>query len=86
MPRNRVTAKQVSDHRLRGACLGVTLLPEALIGSAWRERRVAIHPLPRGEGRVETVFIRRRDGFTTSALRAFFQCARPALAQPLAAG
>ncbi|MGO9174378.1 MAG: LysR substrate-binding domain-containing protein [Rhodomicrobium sp.] len=65
--------------------LGVTLLPEALIGSVWREGRVAIHALPRSEGRVETIFIRRRDGFTTSALRAFLQCARPAFAQLLAA-
>jgi hypothetical protein len=46
---------------------------------------VAIHALPHGEGRVETVFVRRRDGLTTSALRAFLDLARPALARALAA-
>jgi LysR family transcriptional regulator, cell division regulator len=67
------------------AGLGVTLLPKALIGRTWREGRVAIHALPHGEGRVETVFVRRRDGLTTSALRAFLDLARPALARALAA-
>ncbi len=62
------------------AGLGVTLLPDALVGSVWREGRVAIHALPQGEGRVETVFIQRQDGFRTSALRAFLQSARPAFA------
>ena len=67
------------------AGLGVTLLPKALISSAWREGRVAIHPLPRDEGRVETVFIQRRDAYSTSALRAFLECARPALVKLRAA-
>jgi len=67
------------------AGLGVTLLPKALIGPVWRHGRVAIHPLPRDEGRVETVFIQHRDAFTTSALRAFLDVARPALAKVVAA-
>ena len=67
------------------AGLGVTLLPKALIGSLWQEGRVAIHPLPRGEGFVDTVFIRHRDAYASSALGAFLDLARPALADRLAA-
>jgi LysR family transcriptional regulator, cell division regulator len=67
------------------AGLGVTLLPKALIGPVWRGHRVRLHPLPRDEGHVETVFIRRRDGFVTSALGAFLDLARPALTRVAAA-
>ncbi len=60
------------------AGLGVTLLPKALIGTVWREGRVAVHALPAAEGRVETLFIRRRDGYRSSALEAFLDLARQA--------
>jgi DNA-binding transcriptional LysR family regulator len=63
------------------AGLGVTLLPKALIGPVWRHGRVRVHPLPGDEGRVETVFIRHREGYESSALRAFLDLARPALAR-----
>lgn len=53
------------------AGLGVTLLPQALLASAWRGGRVKIHPLPSDAGRVETVFVRRKEGYVSSALRAF---------------
>jgi DNA-binding transcriptional LysR family regulator len=53
------------------AGLGITLLPKALIGAVWREGRVAIHSLPASESAVETVFVRRLDGFVSSALAAF---------------
>jgi LysR family transcriptional regulator, cell division regulator len=53
------------------AGLGVTLLPRALVEGARRARRVAVHTLPPDEARVETVFIRRRDAFVSSALGAF---------------
>ena len=62
------------------AGLGVTLLPEGLIGPVWREGRVAVHALPPAEARVDTVFIRRRDGFVSSALTAFLERARAGLA------
>lgn len=58
------------------AGLGVTLLPTSLIGTVWSRDRVATHRLPDGAGRVETVFIRHRDAFATSALRAFVDMAR----------
>jgi len=60
------------------AGLGVTLLPLALVERWLDDGRVAIHELPAAEALVETVFIRRRDGFSSSALRAFLELARPA--------
>jgi LysR family transcriptional regulator, cell division regulator len=62
------------------AGLGVTLLPKALTGAMWCGRHVAAHRLPDGAGQVETVFIRHRDAYATSALHAFLDMARPALA------
>ena len=59
------------------AGLGVTLLPRALIGPVWREGRVALHLLPPGEARAETVFVRRRDGYRSSALTAFLSATHP---------
>ncbi len=65
--------------------LGVTLLPRSLVEGARSEGRVALHDLPSGEGRVATVFIRRRDGFASSALAAFLEFARPAALRAAAA-
>lgn len=62
--------------------LGVTLLPKALIGPVWRDGRVAVHALPPRDAVVETLFVRRRDGFVSSALTTFLDHARPALARP----
>ena len=59
------------------AGLGFALLPCAFV-SLLREGRVSLIELPGGEGSVETVFLRRRDGFVSSALRAFIEVARPA--------
>jgi DNA-binding transcriptional LysR family regulator len=55
------------------AGLGITLLPRALLGPVCAADRVSVHPVPAAEARVETVFIRRRDGFTSSALKAFLE-------------
>ena len=67
-----------------GAGLGVTLMPRAIVEPARRAGRVAVHALPPSEAQVETVFIRRYDGFVSSALAAFLGHARPALAQAAA--
>lgn len=67
------------------AGLGVTLLPLALAEGAWREGRVGVHSLPSEEAWVETVFVRRRDAYTSSALAAFLDLMRPASTQTLAA-
>ncbi|MCH7479715.1 MAG: LysR family transcriptional regulator, partial [SAR324 cluster bacterium] len=40
--------------------------------------RVAVHALPQEEAWVETLFIRRRDGFLSSSLTIFLQEARRA--------
>jgi len=61
------------------AGIGVTLLPEALIGPVWRHGRVRIHRLPADEARVETVFVRHRDAHVSSALGTFLDFARPVL-------
>lgn len=68
-----------------GAGLGVTLLPRALVEGARHEGRIGVHPLPPEEARVETVFIRRHDAYTSSALAAFLDLVRPAWARTLAA-
>jgi DNA-binding transcriptional LysR family regulator len=67
------------------AGLGISLLPRALIGGVCATGRVSMHALPAVEARVETVFIRRRDGFESSALKAFLACAAGALATAQAA-
>ena len=54
-----------------GAGIGVTLLPRVVVEAAGRAGRVAIHALPAQEALVDTVFIRRADGYASSALRAF---------------
>jgi DNA-binding transcriptional LysR family regulator len=56
------------------AGLGITMLPRTLVGGVWDATRVAVHPLPPEDAVVETVFIRRRNGFVPSALRAFLAC------------
>jgi DNA-binding transcriptional LysR family regulator len=59
------------------AGLGITLLPRGVLATAAEQGRVALHPLGAGEGWVDTLFIRRRDGYVSSALAAFLACARP---------
>lgn len=58
------------------AGLGITLLPRALIGPVCAEGRLSVHALPPAEAVVETVFVRRRDAFASSALAAFLDAAR----------
>jgi LysR family transcriptional regulator, cell division regulator len=60
------------------AGLGLTLLPKALIGPVWQDGRVRLHELPPDDARVDTLFIRRRDAYVSSALAAFLRSARPA--------
>jgi LysR family transcriptional regulator, cell division regulator len=67
------------------AGLGVTLLPRALSGSVWEHGRVRAHPLPDSEGSVDTVFIRHREAYASSALGAFLEIARLGLTSAIAA-
>jgi DNA-binding transcriptional LysR family regulator len=60
------------------AGLGITLLPRSIAGARWRDE-LAVHGLPPAEARVETLFVRRRGSFVSSALAAFLDGVRPAL-------
>lgn len=57
------------------AGLGITMMPRALLGGVCAVGRVSAHALPPADAMVETVFIRRRGGFASSALNAFLACA-----------
>ncbi|MBK8175679.1 MAG: LysR family transcriptional regulator [Rhodospirillales bacterium] len=59
-----------------GAGLGITMLPKALVERTLRDKPFAVHPLAPDERIVETMFVRRRDGFASSALEAFLNLAR----------
>lgn len=68
------------------AGLGITLLPRGVLESAAYRNRVALHKLPATEARADTLFIRRRDGYVSSALASFLDRARTNLHQIRAAG
>jgi DNA-binding transcriptional LysR family regulator len=57
------------------AGLGVTLLPIGRLNKASYGDAV-VHHIVDGACRVKTIFVRRRDGFVSSALSAFLNCAR----------
>jgi DNA-binding transcriptional LysR family regulator len=57
------------------AGLGVTLLPRGVVKGMWDKCDVGVHALPRSEALVQTLFVRRRDAFSSSALIAFLDCA-----------
>jgi len=60
------------------AGLGISLLPRGVVEPARQAGRVRVHDLLPREARVQTVFVRRRDGFVSRALAAFVDAARPA--------
>lgn len=53
------------------AGVGITLLPRSLVAARVRAGEVAAHALPDNESQVDTVFIRPRGAFVSSALAAF---------------
>jgi DNA-binding transcriptional LysR family regulator len=56
-----------------GAGVGVTLLPRALVAPMQRERSIALHTLPGSDANVETVFVRREDCHSSSAMTALLR-------------
>ena len=58
------------------AGVGVTLLPRGVVASAFREGLVNVHELPPEIADVETVFVRRLDGYFSSALSTFLDSVR----------
>lgn len=57
------------------AGIGVTLLPRGVVAQAAKAREIALHRLPPEQARVQTLFIRRRDSYVSSALAEFLQAA-----------
>jgi LysR family transcriptional regulator, cell division regulator len=60
--------------------MGVTLLPRAVVERAEQNRSIRIHALTGSKGRVETLFIRRRDVHEDTALRSFVACVKESTA------
>jgi DNA-binding transcriptional LysR family regulator len=58
------------------AGLGVTLFPRSIVERGAPGLKLRVHRLPKAEAFVDTVFIRREDGFASSALTAFLAAAR----------
>lgn len=58
------------------AGVGVTLLPRGVAANAAREGLVAVHELPAELAQVETVFVRRNDGYFSTALATFLRSVR----------
>jgi DNA-binding transcriptional LysR family regulator len=61
-----------------GAGIGITLLPRGMVETARRAGQVGVHVLPPEDAFVDTVFVRRRDGYVSSALSAFVEAVGPA--------
>jgi DNA-binding transcriptional LysR family regulator len=58
------------------AGIGLTLLPKSLVGSVWKDQRIAVHKIDPQDAIVETTFIRRSEAYVSSALQAFLAAAR----------
>lgn len=54
---------------LVSAGIGMSLLPRVVVARAVEEKRISIKELPSHESQVDTVFVRRTDGFLSSAAR-----------------
>jgi LysR family transcriptional regulator, cell division regulator len=67
------------------AGIGITLLPRSVVATAERAGEVALHALPAEEATVDTLFIRRCDGYVTSALSAFMGLVRAGPVQTMQA-
>ena len=68
------------------AGVGVTLLPQGVVAQAAAAGKVSVHRMPAELARVQTLFIRRRDGYVSSALGAFLEMAEHAQPQGVSRG
>jgi DNA-binding transcriptional LysR family regulator len=55
--------------------LGITMMPRSVSERASQNGKLGIHPLPRREALVPTMFIRRNDAAVSAALTRFIECA-----------
>lgn len=53
------------------AGVGITLLPRTIVENAMRSYKLGVHTLPPEQAAADTLFVRRRDAYLTSALAAF---------------
>jgi DNA-binding transcriptional LysR family regulator len=60
------------------AGVGVSLLPRGVVASAVKVGRVSAHTLPAEQADAETIFIRRKDAYSSNAMRAFLELYQPA--------
>ncbi len=58
------------------AGVGITLLPRGVVANAAREGRIAIHTLPPERSMVDTLFVRRKDAYRSSAMTALLDMLR----------
>jgi LysR family transcriptional regulator, cell division regulator len=58
------------------AGVGVTLLPLGVAEQAAAAGKVSVHRMPPDLARVQTLFVRRREGYVSSALGAFLEMAK----------
>jgi DNA-binding transcriptional LysR family regulator len=63
------------------ADVGIALLPRAVAAAAAQNGEVILHTLPPAQADVDTLFVRRRDAYVSSALTAFLAQARAFHAQ-----
>ena len=68
-----------------GAGLGITMLPRALLERSSTAVTLSLLTPPAAEAIVDTVFVRRREAFATSALKAFLARVEQAFETPAAA-
>jgi len=61
------------------AGVGIALLPKGIVAAAWQEGRVAVHELPPERSLVDTLFVRRSDAYTSSAMTALLDMVRSKL-------
>ena len=55
--------------------LGITMMPRSVSERASQDGKLGIHPLPRRQAVVPTMFIRRKDSVASTALSRFVECA-----------
>jgi DNA-binding transcriptional LysR family regulator len=67
------------------AGIGVSLLPRAVVAAAAKAGQVALHDLPAIEAKADTVFIRRKAAYASSALTAFLALSQDPAGSGLAA-
>jgi LysR family transcriptional regulator, cell division regulator len=67
------------------AGIGITLLPRSVVAAAERAGEVTLHALPAQDAMVDTLFIRHRDSYETSALSAFMRLVRAGQVQTMEA-